>query len=128
MSLTGILLDVSGSMKNNIGSGVDEEGGPWALSIFKVIDDLIEHDVSPENRVFAIGLGANCTKQIFDVISTIQQIENMEKPSYVKNAPATNEHINNILDILEKNGARNIRKWIKDVSLIKKEFLIILLH
>ena len=119
MSLTGILLDVSASMEENIGSGINEEGGPWAQSVFKVIDDLIEHDVSPDNRVFAIGLGANCTKGIFDVIATIQQIENKEKPSYVKNAPATDEHINKILDILEKNGARNIRNWMRDITLIQ---------
>ena len=76
MSLTGILLDVSRSMESNIGSGTDEEGGPWARSIFKVIDDLIEHDVSSENKVFAVGIGANCSrKDIFDVIGTVQQIK-----------------------------------------------------
>ena len=36
-SLTGILLDVSGSMSRSIGQGTDEEGGPWARSIFEVI-------------------------------------------------------------------------------------------
>ncbi len=119
MSLTGILLDVSASMKENIQSGVDEEGGPWAQSIFKVVDDLIERDVSSDNRVFAIGVGASCTKQIFDVIGTVQQIEKMKMPDYQKNMPATTDHINTILDILERNGARNIRKWANNVNLIQ---------
>ena len=113
MSLTGILLDVSGSMKRNIGSGTDEEGGPWVQSIFNVIDDLIEHDLTSENRVFAIGVGAECPgKEIFDVIATLQQFENT-------NRPATEDHINEILDILERNGARNIRNWACNVELIQ---------
>ena len=119
MSLTGILLDVSGSMESSIGSGVDEEGGPWAQSIFKVIDNLIEHDLTSENRVFAIGVGSSCIKDIFDIIRTLQQIENMEMPSYKKNTPATINHINNILSILEGNGARNIREWVKNITLIQ---------
>jgi hypothetical protein len=107
MSLTGILLDVSGSMKRNIGSGTDEEGGPWAQSVFNVIDDLIEHDLTSENRVFAIGVGAECPgKEIFDVIGTL-------------NRPATEDQINEIFGILERNGARNIRKWACNVKLIR---------
>jgi hypothetical protein len=114
MSLTGILLDVSGSMKRNIGSGIDEKGGPWAQPIFNVIDDLIEHDLTSENRVFAIGVGAECpSKEIFDVIGTVQRI------TEIMQSPATEKHINNMLDILEKNGARNIRKWARDVTLIQ---------
>ena len=120
MSLTGMLLDVSASMQRDIGNGIDEDGGTWAHSIFKVIDDLIEHDLTLENRVFAVGAGANCATSIFDVIGTLQQIKDMEIPNFRKNAPATIDNINKILDILEKNGARNIRQWIKDVSLIQE--------
>ena len=121
MSLNGILLDVSGSMRDNIGSGVDEEGGPWAQSIFKVIDDLIEHDLTSENRVFAIGVGASCILEIIDIIGTLKEIENMEIPSYQKNMPATSNRVNEILDILETNGSCNIRKWVGDISLIQDE-------
>lgn len=121
MSLTGMVLDVSGSMKSNIGSGTDEKGGPWARSIFKVIDGLIEHDVSSDNQVFAIGVGASCSKEIFDIIGTVQQIdlERKEMPGYCKNEPATEDHINKILHILERNGARNIRNWGK-VNIIQE--------
>ena len=72
MPLTGILLDVSASMQSSVGSGIDEQGRSWAQSIFKVIDSLIEHDLTSENRVFGIGVGASCTKQIFDIIGTLQ--------------------------------------------------------
>jgi hypothetical protein len=120
MSLTGILLDVSASMQRDIGSGIDEQGGPWAHSIFKVIDDLIEHDLTSENRVFGIGVGANCATQIFDVIATLQQIQNMEMPSYRKNTPATISNIHEIFNVLERNGASNIRQWVKDVTLIQE--------
>ena len=120
MSLTGILLDVSRSMEENIGSGVDEEGGPWARSIFKVIDDLIEHDLTSENRVFAVGVGADGTPEIFDIIGTLQEIENLEKcRSNARNRQAIRGCITKILRILEDNGARNIRKWVPDVTLIE---------
>ncbi len=115
MSLTGIILDVSQSMQSNIKSDVDEQCGPWAECIFKVIDDLVKYDVLPDNRVFAIGVGANCRgKEIFDVIGTVKQIKE------IMQTPATEEHINSILDILEKNGARNIRKWARNVALIQE--------
>ena len=119
MSLTGILLDVSASIMDNIESGTDEQGEPRARSIFKVIDYFIKHDVSFEGRVFAIGVGGNCASGIFDFIGSIQQIEDMKMPSYRKNMPATEDHINEILDILQKNGARKIRKWTEDITLIQ---------
>lgn len=98
-SLIGILLDVSGSMRRNVGDGVEEKGGPWARSIFKVINNFIKHDVSSENHVFAIGFGADRPgEEIFDIIGTLQQ-------------PATLDHISMIFDILERAGARTIRKW-----------------
>lgn len=46
------------SGRENIESGTDEGSTPWAESIFNINDDLIKHDLSSENRVFAIGFGA----------------------------------------------------------------------
>ena len=114
-SLTGILLDVSGSMRRSIGEGTDEEGGPWALSIFEVIDNFITYDVSSDNHVFAIGFGASCGGEVFDIIGTLKQIQNQET---VVERPATTEHINEIFDILERAGARTIRKW-AEVEVVK---------
>ena len=124
-------------MQNNIGSGIDEQGGPWAQSIFKVIDDLIEHDLTSENRVFAIGVGVNGTPEIFDIIGTLQEIEKLEMGidekemhevltgaksiSYLLRHNEKRRHINAIVDILKKNGARNIRQWIRDIALIEDE-------
>ena len=114
-SLTGILIDVSGSMRRSIGEGTDEEGGPWALSIFEVIDNLIKYDVSSDNHVFAIGFGASCGEEVFDIIGTLKQIQNQET---VVERPATTEHINEIFDILARAGARTIRKW-AEVEVVK---------
>ena len=108
-SLTGILLDVSGSMRCSIGKGTDEEGGPWARSIFEVIDNLIKYDISSDNHVFAIGFGAKCGEEVFDIIGTLKQIA--KRQDNVAEGPATNEHINQIFDILEGAGARTVRKW-----------------
>ena len=106
--MIGILLDVSGSMRRSIGEGSDEEGGPWARSIFEVIDNLIKYDVSSKNHVFAIGFGASCGEEVFDIIGTLKQIPNQDT---AVQAPATPDHINEIFDILEGAGARSVRKW-----------------
>ena len=106
--MIGILLDVSGSMRRSIGEGTDEEGGPWARSIFEVIDNLIKYDVSSKNHVFAIGFGASCGEEVFDIIGTLKQIPNQDT---AVQAPATPDHINEIFDILEGAGARSVRKW-----------------
>ena len=121
MSLTGIILDVSASMHRNIESGIAEPGGPLVQPIFKVIDDLIKHDLTSEHQVFAIGVGASCTKEIFDIIGTLKEIENVEMPIHERNTPATENHINEILDILEGNGASNTRQWIQDITFIQDE-------
>lgn len=42
-TLIGILVDVSGSMRSSVGGNVEEKGGSWAKSIFKVVDELIKH-------------------------------------------------------------------------------------
>ena len=106
--MIGILLDVSGSMRRSIGEGTDEKGGPWARSIFEVIDNLIKYDVSSKNHVFAIGFGASCGEEVFDIIGTLKQIPNQDT---AVQAPATPDHINEIFDILERAGARSVRKW-----------------
>ena len=119
--LTGILLDVSGSMRYNIGKGTDEKGGPWARSIFEVIDNLIKGDISPNDHVFAIGVGASVGEEIFDIIGALKQIQDQSKQTEqnkqanntetVYQGPATPCHINMIFSILEGAGARNIRIW-----------------
>ena len=114
-SFTGILLDVSGSMRRSIGEGTDEKGGPWARSIFEVIDNLIKYDISSDNHVFAIGFGAGCGEEIFDIIGTLEQIPNQDDVQ----VPVTADHINEIFDILEGTGARTIRKW-AEVEVVKK--------
>ena len=107
-SLTGILLDVSNSMRRSIGKGTDEEGGPWARSIFEVIDNIIKNDISPDNHVFAIGFGASRGEEVFDIIGTLEQIPNQDTDVQV---PVTPDHIKEIFDKLEGAGARSIRKW-----------------
>lgn len=120
-SLTGILLDVSGSMKRSIGSGIDEEsedGEPWARSIFEVIDNLIKHDVATDNHVFAVGFGAEEGEKIFDILGTLQRIHLHKRAFEQNDEPVTLGHLNKIFQILENAGARNIRKW-ADVEVVR---------
>ena len=108
-ALIGILLDVSGSMECSI--GIDEDGEPWARSIFEVIDNLIKYDVSTDNHVFAVGFGANEGEQIFDILGTLERIHLHNQAFDRNDKPVTRGHLNEIFNILEKAGARYIRKW-----------------
>ena len=110
-ALIGILLDVSGSMERSIGSGIDEDGEPWARSIFEVIDNLIKYDVSTDNHVFAVGFGAKEGEQIFDILGTLERIHLHNQAFDRNDKPVTRGHLNEIFQILEKAGARYIRKW-----------------
>lgn len=109
-TLTGILCDLSASMYANAGGQIKKEGGNWARSIINVIDDLIKNDVSPNNRAFTIGIGANCRDGSFDVLATIEQFQDSENTTQDLTHHAVVEQI---LDILEIGGARFIRKWAK---------------
>ena len=110
----GTLLDVSDSMRRSMGTGIDEEGGPWVHSIFEVIDNLIKHDVSPDNHVFAIGFGAKRPgEEVFDILGTLQLIQEKET-ALQKEDPVTHDHIIRIFEILETAGARTIRRWVEE--------------
>ena len=111
-ALIGILLDVSGSMKRSIGRGIDDNGEPWARSIVEVIDNLIKYDVSTDNHVFAVGFGANEGEQIFDILGTLERIHLHNQAFDRNDKPVTRGHLNEIFNILEKAGARYIRKWV----------------
>ncbi|XP_061190911.1 uncharacterized protein LOC133199041 [Saccostrea echinata] len=106
-TLTGVLVDVSGSMRWNVGEGVNEGGGDWVRSIFQVIDDLIKHDISETNEVFAIAYGANnCKNEIFDILSTLKRFQ-IPVPRY----ESFRQIIDRLLQILHNAGASSVRKW-----------------
>ena len=118
--LIGILLDVSGSMRHHIGGVTDEEGGPWARSIFEVIDNLIKYDISSDNHVFAVGVGACTGEGIFDIIGTLKRIQYKdEKTEGDVERPATSTQINRIFRILERSGARTVSKWAAEEVVIR---------
>ena len=117
--LTGILLDVSGSVSRSIGEGTDEEGGPWARSIFEVVDNLLKYDTYCDNHVFAIGVGVSTGEGIFDIIGTLKQIQYEDgKTEDGIETPATRTQIDMIFRILERSGARTVRKWAAEEDVI----------
>jgi hypothetical protein len=129
-AVIGALLDVSASMQDSIGDGVDEEGGKWAHSIFRVADDLVHYDVSKSNRVFVVGVGAYYSEKPFDIITTIENCKTPEDevnkiPTAYLNAFASPATIESIFQILEVNGAHTIRRWaeINTVSYATSEYI-----
>ncbi|XP_044171755.1 uncharacterized protein LOC114970722 [Acropora millepora] len=128
-SLIGILVDVSGSMRKNAGSEVNEERVSWARSIFKVVDELIKHDVESSNKTFALALGCPYEPQVFDLLGTARiateearaikdlssRKENKISFSVCEERIMEDRHlrklINEALDILERNGAVRVRTW-----------------
>ncbi|XP_033122011.1 uncharacterized protein LOC117121023 isoform X2 [Anneissia japonica] len=112
-SLTGMLLDVSGSMAENAGE-IEQEGGEWVNSVFHVMDNLIKHNLSSEHKVFAVGVGAMFKSGLFDVLRTIEPFKHISSRSKVSYGVI----LNGIFSILERNGASQIRKW-ADTNTVK---------
>ena len=119
-TLIGILVDVSGSMSNNVGGEVDAERGNWARSIFKVVDELIKHDVESSNQTFALGLGCPFKPQVFDLLGTVRvATEEARGIKDLSSRKQQRELINEALDILERNEAVRVRTWGKMDVLLK---------
>ena len=119
-ALIGILVDVSGSMRNSVGDGVDVESGSWARSIFKVVDELIKHDVSSSNQTFALAFGSPSHPQYFDLLSTVKNAqEEQSSIEDLKRRKSKTSMIDEALAILEKNGAERVRTWAKMAVLLK---------
>ena len=106
----GVLLDVSASMKANMGDKRYRGGGKWAMSIFDVVSRLIKHDVSGSNHIFALGFGAAKWPYVFDILTTIENMSALSVPSDIESLTFT-ETLTAILDFLENNGAPRVRIW-----------------
>ncbi|XP_067024303.1 uncharacterized protein [Acropora muricata] len=119
-SLIGILVDVSGSKRNNVGSEVNKEQVSWARSIFKVVDELIKHDVESSNKTFALAVGCPYEPQVFDLLSTARvATEEARAIKDLSSRVELRELIDEALDILEINGAVRVRTWGKMHVLLK---------
>lgn len=126
-TLTGILLDVSYSMQNSASGKIDEKGGEWARSIFEVIDNFIKYDISPDDKMFAFGVGAKYGTGVFDIIKTIEQFRFDDKID-------ANSTYDGILDtfyeLMEGSRAYNTKEWapksvIKEAMSYKMAFLLL---
>jgi len=101
--LTGILVDVSGSMEVNVDDNkVKEKGGSWAKSIFKFIDRLIKHDANSDNQVFAVAFGSSRKQVTFDVLTTLKRL-GVDKADRSKR-----DMLEEITRILKTSGAPRI--------------------
>ncbi|XP_068678870.1 uncharacterized protein [Montipora foliosa] len=126
--LMGILVDVSVSMRNSVGDKkVEVDGEPWARSVFKVVEELIKHDVPSSNQTFALAFGGRFGSQVFDLLSTLgkaneehSSIEALKSEKSNSGKKRSKEDIiNEALSILERKGAERIRTWGRMKVLLK---------
>lgn len=106
-TLLGILVDVSGSMETSVGDTRNRRGGEWARANFDLVDDLVKHDVSSRNHVFALGFGGRNEPVSFDLLNTIEKANT----PCVSDGLTLRETLERILTILEDNGAPRVRTW-----------------
>ncbi|XP_015778877.1 PREDICTED: uncharacterized protein LOC107356763 [Acropora digitifera] len=119
-TLIGILVDVSGSMSNSVGGEVDAERGNWARSIFKVVDELIKHDVESSNQTFALALGSPSETEVFDLLGTVRlATEEARGIKDLSSGKRRRKMIDEALDILQSYGAERVRTWAKMNVLLK---------
>jgi len=103
-------------MKSSVGGGVEEEGGRWAKSIFKVVDELIKHDVSSSNHTFALAFGSPSHPDVFDLLSTVRKANqevSKEQPQIedIRSRASKRDVLDEALTILERSGAPRVRHW-----------------
>ena len=109
-SVTGVIMDVSGSMRINFEGRVDSNDN-WLRSTFDAVDRLLENDeISEDNKIFVIGVGVNpeLGKDTFDLLSTLGKCKVPE------NTTSNLSHIDTIIEgveILKKNGAPYVDIW-----------------
>ena len=121
--IIGILLDVSGSMRDCIDKKYNQQGGSWSRSIIKVLDEMVKEDLPKDTVVFAAAFGARQNPVTFDFLNTVekglkikaQHDRDMGKYKYM----STPNIIEQALKILEKNGADCIRNWAKFSDLVE---------
>ncbi|XP_067024616.1 uncharacterized protein [Acropora muricata] len=119
-TLIGILVGVSGSMRDSVGGEVDAERGSWARSIFKAVDELIKLDVESSNQTFALALGCPNKPEVFDLLGTVRvATEEARAIKDLSSRKQLRELIDETLGILERNGAVRVRTWAKMDVLLK---------
>ena len=108
-TLVGIILDVSGSMRENYeksDTNTNTINNDWIKSIFYTIDSLIMEDLDGNHRIFVIGVGS-IYNETFDLLNTIKPIQlhqelMMEEKENI---------IRGIMYVLENNGAPFVSAW-----------------
>lgn len=101
-TLTGILLDVSGSMRQNAGVEIEEENCELARTTIEVIDNFLKYDVSRNNLIFALGVGAKYGKGIFNVLKTIERFDGHDE--FI-------EHVFNRFELLNTVTVPRLEFW-----------------
>lgn len=110
-TLIGVLLDVSGSMQKNTEGGTGIEPVPWARSIFDVIDNFVQYDVSSQNHIFSVAVGARYGHGIFDVLKTIEELPNKSTEQKMGDALQYADLVEEFYLLVEKKNAKSTRAW-----------------
>ncbi|CAH1792932.1 unnamed protein product [Owenia fusiformis] len=114
--VTGILVDVSGSMRVSVDEDkVVGEAESWSRSTFTAIDNTIKRDVSSVNQVFALGFGAPNEPVVFDLLNTVEKVQTSFKSKHkpkdeapIKRYKSKRELLKEICELLKDNGAPEI--------------------
>ena len=70
-TVTGVLLDVSGSMKQSYQNEAERTDDGWISSIFDALDSIILHDLIGDHKIFAIAFGGT-ERPVFDLLGTLE--------------------------------------------------------
>lgn len=107
----GLVLDVSGSMRNQAVRVETSQQTAWVRSVFKVLDDMVKFDLSENNKVFAIGMGSNSSITIFDILDTLRAFQDYDSKVSNRSYLDFDTLIDRIFSLLENSGAQTIRTW-----------------
>ena len=115
----GILVDVSDPKWKTLSGKWELAGGSWARILLQMVNELINSTLPFSKDTFVLAFGRHFDPEVFDLCSSL--VEANEEQLHIENLMSSKtkeEIINEVLDILERNGAPRVRTWLQNTELM----------
>ena len=115
--LVGVMLDVSGSMRNvlNLRDQAEKANVTRIRKLLQVVSNVAHRAARPDDQIAVTAFGTEFTLTC-DLLQLLKQAHNLW--SERKKIAATEDDIEEMFCILEKNGASLVRDWVEKRQLV----------
>ena len=117
--LTCILVNVSNSNWKALSGKLKSEGGSWARFLLKVVNELIISTLPFSKDTFVLAFNLHFHPELFDLWSSLVEANKEQFHIETLTSRKTKEEIiNEVLNVLEKNGAGRVRTWVQNAKFV----------